>query len=64
MFTWIAFAIWPLPSPKNPDPEVARHDNPVLAAALGVAIVLPVMLIYLMLDSPTPFPSCLQSCSS
>ena len=48
VFTWIAFAIWPLPSPKNPDPEVARHDNPVLAAALGVAIVLPVMLIYLM----------------
>jgi hypothetical protein len=56
VFTWIAFAIWPLPSPKNPDPEVARHDNPVLAAALGVAIVLPVMLIYLMFGLTDAIP--------
>ena len=28
LFTWIAFAIWPLPSPKSPDPEVARPEIP------------------------------------
>jgi hypothetical protein len=56
MFTWIAFAIWPYPSPKGPAPEAAPHDNPGFAAALGVAIVLPVMLIYLMFGLTDAIP--------
>lgn len=47
IFTWIAFAIWPLPSPKSPDPPAPPVDFPVATAALGAAIVLPVMLVYL-----------------
>jgi hypothetical protein len=56
IFTWIAFAIWPLPSPKGPDPGTPPLENPALAAALGVAIVLPVMLIYLMLGLTDAIP--------
>ena len=48
IFTWISFAIWPLPSPKPPDPVAVAVENPVAAAALGTLIVLPIMLIYLM----------------
>ncbi len=47
-FTWITFAIWPLPSPKPPDPVAAAVANPAATAALGTLIVLPIMLIYLM----------------
>ena len=48
VFTWIAFVIWPLPSPKPPDPVSTAVENPAAAAALGTLIVLPIMLIYLM----------------
>ena len=48
IFTWIAFAIWPLPSPKGLDPPTAPLESPVAAAALGTAIVLPLMLAYML----------------
>ena len=48
IFTWVAFAIWPLPSPKPPDPVAAPIENPAAAAALGTLIVLPIMLAYLL----------------
>lgn len=56
IFTWIAFAVWPIPSPKKPDPGAAPLENPVLAAATGAAIVLPVMLVYLMFGLTDAIP--------
>jgi len=56
IFTWIAFAIWPSPSPKRPDPPAAPIDSPVAAAALGTAIVLPVMLVYLLFGLTDAIP--------
>ncbi len=56
IFTWIMFAVWPLPSPKTPDAGAPPLANPALAAALGVAIVLPVMLIYLMFGLTDAIP--------
>jgi hypothetical protein len=48
IFTWIAFAIWPLPSPKSPDPTAPPSEAPVAMAAIGTAILLPLMLLYLL----------------
>jgi hypothetical protein len=48
IFTWIAYAIWPLPSPKSPDPPAPPSEAPVAVALIGTAIVLPLMLIYLL----------------
>jgi hypothetical protein len=48
IFTWIAFAIWPLPSPKSPDPPATPLESPAAAAALGTVIVLPLMLAYML----------------
>lgn len=56
VFTWITFAIWPLPSPKKPEAGAHPLDNPALAAGLGVAIVLPVMLVYLMFGLTDAIP--------
>lgn len=56
VFTWVTFAIWPLPSPKKPDPGTPPLENPVFAAALGAAIVMPVMLIYLMFGLTDAIP--------
>lgn len=48
IFTWIAFAIWPLPSPKSPDPPATPLESPAAAAALGTVIILPLMLAYML----------------
>jgi hypothetical protein len=48
IFTWIAFAIWPLPSPKAPDPPATPLESPAAAAALGTVIILPLMLAYML----------------
>jgi hypothetical protein len=48
VFTWIAYAIWPRPSPKSPDPPAAASNAPIATAAIGTAIVLPLMLVYLL----------------
>jgi Protein of unknown function (DUF2955) len=48
IFTWIAYAIWPLPSPKSADPPPLPSDAPAAAAIVGTAIVLPLMLLYLL----------------
>jgi hypothetical protein len=48
IFTWISFAIWPLPSPKSPDPPATILESPAAAAALGTVIVLPLMLAYML----------------
>ena len=47
LFDWLSFAIWPLPSPKSPDPPAPPAQYPVTVALIGTAIVLPVMLVYL-----------------
>jgi len=56
IFTWIAFAIWPLPSPKSPDPPAPPAESPVAAALVGVAIVLPVMLAFLLFGLTDAIP--------
>ena len=56
IFTWLAHAIWPLPSPKSPDPPAAPLENPVAAGALGTAIVLPLMLVYLLFGLTDAIP--------
>jgi hypothetical protein len=48
IFTWIAYAIWPLPSPKSADPPAPPSDSPAATAIVGTAIVLPLMLVYLL----------------
>jgi hypothetical protein len=56
IFTWIAFAIWPLPSPKSPDPPAPPLRSPAAAAALGTAIVLPLMLVYMLFGLTDAIP--------
>ena len=56
IFVWVAYAIWPLPSPKQPDPPADSLESPVVAAAIGTAIVLPLMLIYLMFGLTDAIP--------
>lgn len=56
IFTWVSFAIWPRPSPKNPDPPAPPAESPVAAALIGVAIVLPVMFVYLLLGLTDAIP--------
>ena len=46
--TWAAYAVWPTPSPRAPDPPAPRLQFPVASAALGTAIILPVMLVYML----------------
>ena len=55
IFTWIGFAIWPLPPPKNPSARTA-FESPVAAALIGTAIVLPVMLVYLLFGLTDAIP--------
>ena len=47
IFTWLAYALWPLPSPKRPDPPAPPSQAPIASALVGTAIVLPLMLAYL-----------------
>ncbi len=47
MFTWLAYAIWPLPSPKAPDPPAPPSQAPIASAIAGALIVLPLMFAYL-----------------
>jgi len=56
IFTWIAFAIWPLPSSKSPDPPAAPSESPIRSAALGTAIVLPLMLVYMLFGLTDAIP--------
>lgn len=56
IFTWIAYAFWPLPSPKSPDPPAAPSQFPIAAAASGTAIVLPLMLVYLLFGLTDAIP--------
>jgi len=56
IFTWVAFAIWPLPSPTPPGPPPATTESPVAAAAIGTAIILPLMLVYLMFGLTDAIP--------
>lgn len=56
VFTWIAYAIWPLQSPKSPDPPMPPVEAPVATAALGTAIVLPIMLTYMLFGITDAIP--------
>ena len=56
VFTWIAYAIWPLPCPKQPDPPGNALDSPIVAALVATAIVVPVMLIYLLFGLTDAMP--------
>ena len=48
VFTWLAYAIWPCPSPKSPDPPAPPSEAPVASALIATSILLPLMLIYLL----------------
>jgi MFS family permease len=56
IFTWIGYVLFPLASPKAPDPPMPPLASPVLAAALGTAIVVPVMLVYLLFGLTDAIP--------
>lgn len=56
IFTWIAFAIWPLPPSKKPEPPALPAEKPLALAALGTAIVLPLMLTYLLFGLTDAIP--------
>ena len=56
IFTWITHALWPLPTPKDSDPPAALFASPAQAAALGVLIVLPLMLIFLLFGLTDAMP--------
>jgi hypothetical protein len=56
LFTWIGFAVWPLPSPKKPDPPAPPAESAPAAAAIGTAIVLPLMLIYMLFGLTDAIP--------
>ena len=46
--TWLAHALWPRMSPPHPPASTAAFESPFAMAVTGVAIVLPLMLLYLM----------------
>jgi vacuolar-type H+-ATPase subunit I/STV1 len=46
--TWLVHAAWPKLAPPTAPPAPASHDFPLARALTGVAIVLPLMLVYLM----------------
>ena len=46
--TWLAHAIWPRVDAPHPPASTAALDSPFAMAVTGVAIVLPLMLLYLM----------------
>jgi hypothetical protein len=54
--TWIAFSIWPLPPSKKQEPPASHSVSPVMAALVGVAIVLPIMLAFLLLGLTDAIP--------
>ena len=56
IFTWIAYAVWPRPVPKSPEPPAPPLESPIVAAAIGTAIVLPLMLTYLMFGLTDAIP--------
>jgi hypothetical protein len=56
IFTWIAFAFWPLPSPKGPDPPAPPAESPVAAALIGTLIIVPLMLVYLLFGLTDAIP--------
>ena len=56
IFTWLSFALWPSPSPKSAEPQATPLDSPLLAAGLGTAIVLPVMLVHLLFGLTDAIP--------
>lgn len=56
IFTWIAHAIWPRVMKVPPPPPQGPVASPVATAALGTAIVLPLMLVYLMFGLTDAIP--------
>ena len=56
IWTWVGFAIWPHPSPNKPEAPPPPSGFPVGAAAICVAIVLPVMLVYLLFGLTDAIP--------
>ena len=46
--TWLVHAAWPKLAPPTASAAPASHDFPLARALTGVAIVLPLMLVYLM----------------
>jgi hypothetical protein len=56
IFTWLGYVLFPLPSPKSPDPPAHPLDDPVAAAALGTVIVVPLMLVYLLFGLTDAIP--------
>ena len=56
LFTWAAFAIWPHPSPNPPQPAAQAATSPIAAAAVGTAIVIPLMLVFLLFGLTDAIP--------
>jgi uncharacterized membrane protein YccC len=56
LWTWIGFAIWPLPAPHKAEPPAPPAENPLAVAAICIAIVLPIMLVYLLFGLTDAIP--------
>jgi hypothetical protein len=54
--TWSAVAIWPSPSPAARAGPAPPADRPLLIAALGTAIVLPLMLAFMLFGITDAMP--------
>ena len=53
---WVTHAIWPKVAPPAPKPSQSAFEYPVAMALTGVAIVLPLMLVYLMYGLTNALP--------
>ena len=56
LLTWVAYAIWPLPLQKAAAPASLAAQNPAATAAVGTAVVLPMMLVYLLFGLTDAIP--------
>ena len=56
IFTWIAYAIWPLPSPKSPDPPAAPSSHRLPLPRSVPRSFFRVMLVYMLFGLTDAIP--------
>jgi hypothetical protein len=56
VITWLAFSIWPRPSPKRPAPPEPPAGSAMVAAVVGTVTVLPLMLAFMLFGITDAMP--------